>query len=82
MVLQRNRNQNLTEIEKRRILFLRDGFRKTDLGIYLQMLFNGRYKTLDYFRYFPHLFSVPLFIFSKNGKGGEGAILAYPQKIL
>ena len=34
MVLYRNnRNQNLTEIENRRILYLCDGFRKTDIGI-------------------------------------------------
>ena len=33
MVLLRNRNQDLTEIENRRILFLCDVFRKTDLGI-------------------------------------------------
>ena len=33
----------------------------------LQMLFEGRYKTQDYFQYFFHLFSVPSFIFSKNG---------------
>ena len=32
MVLYRNRNQNLTEIENRRILFLCDGFLKTDIG--------------------------------------------------
>ena len=33
MVLEMNRNQNLTEIENRRILYLCDGYRKTDLGI-------------------------------------------------
>ena len=33
MVLYRNRNQDLTEIEYRRILLSCDGFRKTDLGI-------------------------------------------------
>ena len=43
------------------------------------MLFEGRYKTQDYFRYFLHLFSVPSFIFSKNGRR---LILAYPQRIV
>ena len=43
------------------------------------MLFEGRYKTQDYFRYFLHLFSVPSFIFSKNGRG---LILVYPQTIV
>ena len=33
MVLYRNQNQNLTEIENRYILFLCDRFRKTNLGI-------------------------------------------------
>ena len=33
MLLYRKRNQNLTEIENTRILFLCDGFRKIDLGI-------------------------------------------------
>ena len=37
--------------------------------IWLQMLFEGWYKTQDYFRYFLHLFSVPSFIFSKNKVG-------------
>ena len=35
MVLQRNRNQSLTEKENTRILFLCGRFRKTDLGIEL-----------------------------------------------
>ena len=39
------------------------------------MLFEGRYKTQDSFRYFLHLFSVPSFIFSKNGSGGGGIFL-------
>ena len=39
------------------------------------MLFEGRYKTQDYFQYFLHLFSVPTFIFSKNGKVGGGEFL-------
>ena len=43
------------------------------------MLFEDRYKIQDYFRYFLHLFSVPSFIFSKNGRG---LILAYPQRIV
>ena len=43
------------------------------------MLFEGRYKTQDYFRYFLYLFSVPSFIFSKNGRG---LILVYPQRIV
>ena len=43
------------------------------------MLFEGRYKTQDYFRYFLNLFPVPSFIFSKNGRG---FILVYPQRIV
>ena len=43
------------------------------------MLFERRYKTQDYFRYFLHLFSVPSFIFSKNRRG---LIFAYPQRIV
>ena len=42
------------------------------------MLFEGRYKTQVYFRYFLHLFSVPSFNFSKNRRG---LILVYPQRI-
>ena len=42
------------------------------------MLFEGRYKTQDYFRYFLHLFSVPSFIFSKKK---TRLILAYLQRI-
>ena len=45
----------------------------------LQILFEGRYKIQDRFRYFLHLFSVPSFIFSKNERG---LILAYPQRIV
>ena len=41
--------------------------------ILLQILFEGRYKT-DYFRYFLHLFSVPSFIFSKNGRGAYSCL--------
>ena len=33
------------------------------------MLFEGRYKTQDYFQYFFHLFSVQSLIFSKKLKG-------------
>ena len=47
--------------------------------ILFQMLFEGRYKTQDYFRYFLHLFSIPSFIFPKNGRG---LILVYPQRIV
>ena len=43
------------------------------------MLFEGGYKTQDYFRYFLLLFSVPSFIFSKKGMW---LILAYPQRII
>ena len=32
------------------------------------MLFEGRYKTQDYFRYFLHLFSTPSFIFFEKWK--------------
>ena len=39
------------------------------------MLFEGGYKTQDYFRYFLHLFSVPSFIFSKNGRGLNSCLL-------
>ena len=41
------------------------------------MLFEGRYKTQDYFRYFLYLFSVPSFIFSINERV---LIPVYPQK--
>ena len=48
----------MTDLEKK----------KTDLCIALiANVFDGRYKTHDNFRYFLHLFSVPSFIFSKNG---------------
>ena len=64
----------------RRILCLCDGFRKTDLGMDLiANAFEGRYQTQDFFRYFFHSFSVPSFIFSKNGRG---VILAYCQRIV
>ena len=43
------------------------------------MLFEGLYKTQNYFRYFLHLFSVPSFIFSKNGRR---LIFASPQRIV
>ena len=43
------------------------------------MLFEGRYKAQDYFRYFLHLFSVQSFIFSRNVRG---LILDYPQSIV
>ena len=39
------------------------------------MLFEGRYKTQDYIRYFLHLFSVPSFIFEKR----EGAYSCLPS---
>ena len=43
-------------------------FGKTDLGI--DLIANAfRYKTQNYFPYFLHLFSVPPFIFWKNGGG-------------
>ena len=38
------------------------------------MLFEGGYKTQDYFWYFLHLFSVPSFIFSKKRKGGYSCL--------
>ena len=61
-------------------MFLRDGFRITDLSIDLTAnAFEARHKTQDYFRHFLHLFSVPSFIFSKNGRG---LILAYPQRVV
>ena len=42
------------------------------------MFFEGRYKTQDYFRYLLHLFSIPSFIFSKDGgAGGGGGGCAY-----
>ena len=43
------------------------------------MLFEGRYKTQDYFQTFLRLFSVPSFNFPKKGKE---LILAYPQRIV
>ena len=60
----------LTEIENRRILFLCDVFRETDLGIdFISNTFRGTIQIQDYFRYFLHLFSVPSFIIS-NTEGG------------
>ena len=44
------------------------------------MLFEGRYKTQNYFRYFVNLFSVSSFIFSKKGRGGGGAYSCLPSK--
>ena len=38
------------------------------------MLFEGRYKTQDYFRYFLHLFSVPSFIFFEKRKGSYSCL--------
>ena len=71
---------SFNEIENRRILFLCDGFRKTNLGI--DLIASAFWKSIqkkDYFRYFLHLLSVPSLIFSKNGRG---PILAYPQRIV
>ena len=54
--------------------------KKTDLGIDLNAnAFRGSIQKQDYFRYFLHLFSVPSFIFSENGRR---LILAYPQSIV
>ena len=45
-------------------------FEKTDLGTDLVAnAFRGSIQKKDYFRYFLHLFSVPSFIFSENGRG-------------
>ena len=45
------------------------------------MLFEGRYKTQDHFRYFlQFFFSVPSFIFSKNGRGGGAGIFLFTLK--
>ena len=38
------------------------------------MLFEDRYKTQGFSRYFLHLFSVPTFIFSKNGRGAYSCL--------
>ena len=63
----------------RSILFLCDGFRKTDLGIDLiANAFRVSIQNTRLFRYFLHLFSVPSFIFSKNGRR---LILAFPQAL-
>ena len=40
------------------------------VSIWLQMLFEGGYKTQDYFRYFLNFFSVPSFIFLKKTEWG------------
>ena len=42
------------------------------------MLFEGRYKTQDYFRYFLHLFLFHHLLFQKPE---GGLILVYPQRI-
>ena len=60
----------------RRILFLCDGFRKSYLGIDLiANAFRGSIQNTKLVRYFLHLFSIPSFIFSKNGKGVKGLFL-------
>ena len=74
--IKKNRNKDLTEIENRRILFLRDGFRKTDLAI--DLISTASRGSTQNTRLFS-LFSVPSFIFSKNGRG---LIPAYPQRIV
>ena len=38
------------------------------------MIFEGRYKTQDYFQYFLHLFSVPSFIFLEKWKGAYSCL--------
>ena len=43
------------------------------------MLFEGRYKTQDYFQHFLHLLSIPSFIFSRTRRM---LILGYPQRIV
>ena len=82
MVLQRNRNQNLTEIENRRrsILFLCDGFRKTDLGIGLiAIAFRGSIQNRRLFSIFSSfIFCSIIYQFEKR----TGLILANPQRIV
>ena len=78
MVLQRNRNQNLTEIENRRILFLCDGFRKTDLGI--DLIANAFRRSIENTRLFSifssFIFCSMIHLFKKR----KGAYSCLPSK--
>ena len=73
-------NPNLTGIENRHILFLCDGFRKTDPGIDLiANAFRESLQNTRLFRYFLYLFSVPSFIFYLFEKQ-NGAYCCLPSK--
>ena len=71
MVLQRNRNQDLTETENRRSLFLGDGFRKTDLGIDLiANAFRGSIQNTRLFSIFSSLIFCSIIYVFKKTEGG------------
>ena len=75
----KNRNKNLTEIFNIRILFLGDGFRKTDLCIgFIANTYRGSIQNKRLFSVFSFIFC-SVIILSKNGRG---LILAYPQRIV
>ena len=78
MVLERNRYQNLTEIENRRILLLCDGFRKTDLGIDLiANAFRGSIQKTRLFSIFSSsIFCSIIYLFEKR----KGAYSCLPSK--
>ena len=78
MVLLRNRNQDLTETEFRRILFLCDGFRETDLGIDLiSNAFRGSIQNIRLFSIFSSLiFCSIIYLFEKR----KGACSCLPVK--
>ena len=77
----KKRNQNLTEIENRHILFLCDGFRKIDLGIDLiAKAFRGSIQNTRLFStFYSFIFCSIIYLFGKLT--GEG-VLAYPQMIV
>ena len=74
----RNRKQNLTEIGNRRILFLCDGFRKTDLGIDLiANAFRGSIHNTRLFSIFSSfIFCSIIYLFEKR----KGAYSYLPSK--
>ena len=80
IVLLRNRNNNFTEIDNRRILFFCDGFRKIVLGIDLMAnTFRGSIQNTRIFSIFSSfIFCSIIYLFEK----WKGLILAYPQRIV
>ena len=63
----KKRNQNITETENRRILFLCDGFRKTDLGTDLiGNTFRGSIQDTRLFSIFSSFIFFSIIVFSKT----------------